>query len=89
MKNKLYNFYLANYKALHHSVSIIMMAFFMILVDSLIVDIPLFDRNFESLAFNLIMLYITYKVTVFTLDKSGLDEQVKKEIEEIKKKQTS
>lgn len=88
MKNKIYFYYLANYKSIHHGISILMMATLLIFINSFIVQLPLYG-TLESLIFCLLMLYVNFKVTKFTLKKSGLDDQVEKEIEEIKKKQTS
>lgn len=85
MKNNLFNFYLTNYKSIHHSLTIGMVYSLMFFISSTVVKLPLFGSNIESLVFNFILLYISYKVTTFTLDKSGLNSQIE---EEIKKKQT-
>jgi hypothetical protein len=85
MKTKMFNFYLGNYKSIHHLITISMIFSFMCFIDSLIVKLPLFEPTIDSFLFNFILLFLSYKVTNFTLDKSGLDTQIQKEI---KKKQT-
>jgi hypothetical protein len=73
-------FYLNNYRALHHILGLIM--FFIALYF-------VFDFKEEittSLPFQILILFLSYFTTEYSLKKSGLKKQVEEEIDKLKNK---
>lgn len=75
-------FYLKNYKAIHHTITIMMYAVMFSLLGlgpNLLKEFPL----------QVLLLVVSYFTTKFTLKKSGLDEEVLKELEKYNKQKKS
>ena len=73
------NFYLKNYKAIHHLATIIEFYFISILFNIESIKV----HTLSNLPVKIGVLILCYLVTKFSLRKSGIDDFVKSELEEI------
>lgn len=72
------SFYLKNYKEIHHIFNLTLFIGMLVILG--------FDEIFTSIPFLLLILAINYFIVKLSLKKSGLDEEVEKQLKDIENK---
>lgn len=75
------NFYLKNYKTIHHIFTLAMFIFILSLAGH--------KEIFTSIPFLIIVLIINYFIVNFCLKQSGIDDEVEKQLRDIENKKES